>query len=226
MRNVVLLGTGGCASELTFYIDHHNTFMDQNKRINIVGYLDFEDRMEHHYDKYNFKAPIIGNIYSYEPKPNEEVLIAVGDIKFREEAIAEFEKRSVPIGSFIHYSSIISPNSIIGKGTIIFPFCIIEDYVKIGDFNLMTAYSFISHDCTVGNNNFLSVAGLAGNVRVGNNNYFGVRSTVIPGKKIGNNNVVQAGMTVDQNIKDDTTVFYRYKEKVLAIPKAISSDRV
>ena len=66
---------------------------------------------------------------------------------------------------------------------------------------------------------FLSVAGLAGSVKVGSNNYFGLRSTVIPGVEVGNNNVIQAGMIVDKNVKDDTTVFYRFKEKVMAIPK-------
>ena len=71
----------------------------------------------------------------------------------------------------------------------------------------------------VGDNNFLSVAGLAGTVKVGNNNYFGLRSTVIPGVEVGNNNVIQAGMIIDKNVKDDTTVFYRFKEKVMAIPK-------
>ena len=107
----------------------------------------------------------------------------------------------------------------IGEGNIVFPFCILEEYATIGNYNLLTSYCFISHDCVVGDNNFFTVAGIARSVKVGDNNYFGIRSTVIPGVVIGNNNVIQAGMLVDKDVKDDTTVFYRFKEKVLAIPK-------
>ena len=107
----------------------------------------------------------------------------------------------------------------IGVGNIVFPFSILEKNAIVGNYNFLTTYCFISHDCVVGDNNFFSVAGIAGSVKVGDNNYFGIRSTVIPGIEIGNNNVVQAGMVVDKNIKDNTTVFYRYKEQVLAIPK-------
>lgn len=219
MRNVVILGTGGCASEVTFYINDNNSRLGEDEQINIVGYLDYEYAIEHHYEKYRFDAPVLGDIESYVPKPNEEVLIAVAKIEFREKAIKILNSKNAKIGSFIHYSSIIPKNADLGIGIIVYPFCVIEDYAKIGNYNLLTTYSFISHDCEIGNNNFLSTSGLAGNVKVGSNNYFGIRSTVIPGIEIGNNNVIQAGMTIDKNIKDDTTVFYRYKERVLAIPK-------
>ena len=161
----------------------------------------------------------MGDIDSYIPGNDEEVLLAVGHIKFREEAIGILNKKQAKIGSFIHYSSIIPPNADIGIGIIVYPFCVIEDYAKIGNYNLLTTYSFISHDCVVGNNNFFSTAGIAGSVKVGDNDYFGIRSTVIPGIEIGNNNVIQAGMIINKNINDETTVFYRYKEQVLAIPK-------
>jgi len=91
---------------------------------------------------------------------------------------------------------------------------------EIGNHNLITSYSFISHDCKIGNGNFFSTAGLAGRITIGDNNFFGIRSTVIPHVSIGSSNVVQAGMIVDKSVKDNTTIFYRYKEQILAIPKA------
>jgi hypothetical protein len=42
---------------------------------------------------------------------------------------------------------------------------------------------------------------------------------VIPDVNIGNGNMIQAGMMVDKSIKDETTIFYRYKESVIAVPK-------
>ena len=216
MRNVIILGAGGAGAEVTFYIEDHNSKVGADEQVNIIGYID--DTKEK-WEKYNYKAPLLSNIDSYTPKEGEEVLIAVGDMDSRKKIIDILLQKNAVIGSFIHHSVVMPKNLDIGVGNIVFPFCILEDHAKIGNYNFLTSYCFISHDCVVGDNNFLSVAGLAGSVKVGSNNYFGLRSTVIPGVEVGNNNVIQAGMLVDKNVKDDTTVFYRFKEKVMAIPK-------
>ncbi|RKN76933.1 LbetaH domain-containing protein [Ulvibacterium marinum] len=219
MRNVIILGTGGCASEVTFYIEDNNKRVREDLKINILGYIDYDDHVKDHYEKYDFQAPVLCDIDSYEPKPDEEVLIAVMDIGFRQKMIKALKEKNAKIGSFFHHS-VVMPNDIcIGEGNIAGPFCMLEKYATIGNYNLLTSYCFISHDSVVGDNNFFSVAGVAGSVKVGNNNYFGIRSFTVPGVEIGNNNVIQSGMLVDKNVKDDTTVFYRFKEKVMAIPK-------
>jgi UDP-3-O-[3-hydroxymyristoyl] glucosamine N-acyltransferase len=219
MRNVIILGTGGGASEVTFFIEDNNSKLPEGEKINILGYIDYAENEKIHYDRYNFEAPILCDIDSYEPKPDEEVLIAIMDIPFRQKMIKALLAKNAKIGSFIHHNVVMPENISMGEGNIVGPFCMLEKYATIGNYNLLTAYCFIAHDCVVGDNNFFSVAGIAGSVKVGNNNYFGIRSFAIPHVEIGNNNVIQAGMTVDKNIKDDTTVFYRFKEKVLAIPK-------
>lgn len=216
MRNVIIIGAGGAGAEATFYIEDNNMKVNEDEKINILGYID--DNPDN-WKKYQFNAPLLCDIHSYTPKPNEEVLIAIMNIDDRKRIINTLEKKKAKMGSFVHHSCIIPKNISIGFGNIIFPFCIVERNAIVGNYNFLTSYSFISHDCNVGNNNFFSTSGIAGNVQVGNNNYFGSRSTVIPGVKIGNNNIIQAGMVVNKHIKDDTTIFYRYKEQVLAIPK-------
>ena len=220
MKNVIILGTGGCASEITFYIEDHNSKVDKNNRINLLGYIEYDYNLEKYYKKYHLQAPVLCDIDSYEPSPDEEVLIAVADINFRKKMITALLKKDANIGSFVHHSVIIPKTIKLGVGIIVYPFCIIEQHAIIGDYNILTSYSFISHDCVIGDNNFFSTSGIAGWVTIGNNNYFGIRSTVIPHVKIGDHNVIQAGMVVDKNIRDNTTVFYRYKEQVLAIPKS------
>ena len=219
MRNVIIIGTGGCASEVTFYIEEHNRLKTESDFINILGYIDYEEHVKDHYDKYQFKAPVLCDIDSYSPKSGEEVLIAVMDVKFRRKMINALKEKGATIGSFFHPNIVMPEDLEIGEGNIVGPFCMLEKYAKIGSYNLLTSYCFISHDCVVGDNNFFSVAGIAGTVTVGNDNYFGIRSFTIPGVTIGNSNVIQAGMCVDKNLKDDTTLFYRFKEKIMAIPK-------
>ena len=219
MKNIIILGTGGLAAELTFYIKDNNSNVGDDEKMNILGYIDYDYNIEKYWTRYNFEAPVLCDIDSYVPKKNEEVLIGIADVNFRNKMIDILLKKNAKIGSFIHHTVIISEFHNLGVGNIVFPYCAIEPHNIVGDFNILTSYSFISHDCEVGNGNFFSKAGIAGHVKIGSNNYFGIGSVVIPHTVIGNNNLIQAGMTVDRSVKDDTTVFYRFKEKVMAIPK-------
>lgn len=219
MRNIIIVGTGAVAAELTSYIEDHNEKVEFDQKINILGYIEYNYNIEKYWAKYNLKAPVICDIDSYVPSYNEELLIGISDISFRNKLIDKLLKRKARIASFIHYS-VIKPDSVqLGIGNIFYPFCIIGPNTVIGNFNMITSYSFISHDCIIGNGNFLSTAGIAGRINIGDNNFFGIRSTVIPHVTIGNNNVIQAGMVVDKSIKDYSTIFYRYKEQILAVPK-------
>jgi UDP-3-O-[3-hydroxymyristoyl] glucosamine N-acyltransferase len=219
VKNIIIVGTGAVAAELTSFIEDQNSTIDFENKVNLLGYIDYGYNIDKYWSKYNFKIPVCCDIDSYMPSENEEVLIALADIKFRNEIIEKLVMKNARFASFIH-SSVIIPDSVkLGIGNIIYPYCIIGPNTVIGDFNMITSYSFISHDCTVGNGNFLSTAGLAGRIKIGNNNFFGIRSTVIPNITIGNNNVIQAGMTIDKFVHDNSTIFYRYKEQVLAIPK-------
>ena len=219
MREVVILGSGAVAAELTFFIEDNNSKIEQFEKIKIIGYIEYDYNIEKYYNKYNFEAPVLSDIDSYIPDPNVEVLIGIADVNFRMKMIESLLEKNAKIGNFVHHS-VIHPKALnLGKGIIVYPFCIIEKHAIIGDYNILTSYSFISHDCVIGDNNFFSTAGIAGRVNIGSNNYFGLRSTVIPYVNIGDNNVIQAGMVVNKSIKNDTTVFYRYKEQVIAIPK-------
>lgn len=224
MKNIVIAGSGAVASELTSYIEDHNLHVSEIERINIRGYIDYEYNIEKYWKKYKYNAPIIADINSYIPMPHEEVIIGVSDINFRNFLIDELKKKKVKIGTFIHHTVIISSNVELGEGNIIYPFCIIGSNVKLGRYNMVTSYSFVSHDCSIGNGNFFSTSGIAGRVTIGDNNFFGIRSTVIPKVIIGNRNVIQAGMVIDKNVEDDTTVFFRFKEKVMIIPKASTNE--
>lgn len=219
MKNLIIIGTGAAASELTSFIDEQNTKIKFGHKVNLLGYIDYEYNIEKYWANYKLKAPVLCDIDSYMPSANEEVLISISDIPFRNKMIDKLLKKGTSFASFIHSSVIIPESARLGTGNIIYPFCIIGPNTVIGNFNMLTSYSFISHDCTIGNGNFFSTAGLAGRINIGDYNFFGIRSTVIPHVSIGNNNIIQAGMIVDKSVKDNTTIFYRYKEQILAIPK-------
>lgn len=217
--NLVIVGTGAVAAELTSYIEAQNKFADEEK-INLLGYLDSAENIDKYWSKYKLKQPVLGNINSYQANEDDYFLVGISDLEFRSKMLNILRNKGFNITGFIHHSSIVSESAEIGIGNIIYPHCIVGPNCLIGDHNFITSYSFISHDCRVGNNNFFSTSGLGGRVTIGDNNFFGIRSTVIPKVNIGSNNVIQAGMTIDKDVENDSTVFYRFKEKVIAIPKS------
>jgi acetyltransferase-like isoleucine patch superfamily enzyme len=114
---------------------------------------------------------------------------------------------------------VIAEDAILGEGNIVSPFSVIGPKAVVGDFNGLTSYSAISHDCVVGSYNSFSSVVVCGYCHIGNNNMFYIKSTVAPSITIGNDCIIQAGMLVDKDVPDGTTVFYKYKERILAVPK-------
>jgi sugar O-acyltransferase (sialic acid O-acetyltransferase NeuD family) len=222
MREILVLGTGAVAAELASYFEDNNRFIaDEKDKFYIKGYIEYAHNIENYWKKYELKAPVLGDIDSYDFQPGTEVFIAISNVEFKTKLINELDKKGVRFPNFMHHSSIVASTAELGRGNIIYPHVIVGPKVKIQDFNLVTSYSFISHDCVIGSMNFFSTAGLAGKVEVGDNNFFGIRSTVIPSVHIGSGNTIQAGMIIDKHIADNETVFYRFKEKLHVIKESI-----
>jgi sugar O-acyltransferase (sialic acid O-acetyltransferase NeuD family) len=212
MKNIIIVGTGAVAAELTSY-------MDDYKDISIKGYIDYNENIERYWKAYKLEMPVLGDINSYSFSGDEFFVIGISDLTFRSKMIKIIKEKGGNFLNIIHPSVIISKTAVIGEGNIIQPYCIIGPNVKIGNFNLLTSQTIVSHNSELGNNNFLATAILCGHVKVKDDNYFGIRSTVLPKINIGFSNKIQAGMIVDKNIKDNSTIFYRYKEQILALPK-------
>ena len=108
----------------------------------------------------------------------------------------------------------------IGKGVVIAPYANVGPNVKIGEFTFLNSRSSIGHDTVVGKYNFISPnVCFSGFTVIGDENLFGINSATIPGIKIGSRNKIAAGIVLDKNVGDDSVVFYRYKEKIIAVPK-------
>jgi sugar O-acyltransferase (sialic acid O-acetyltransferase NeuD family) len=216
-KNIIILGTGAVAAELTSFIEDSD--MGELLGLCIKGYLGDDENTKKLHHEYKLEKPILGNLVDYKIEEKDYFVIGVTNLDFRKKAMNLLLPRGAVFPTLIHPSAIIARTATIGMGNLINPQCIIGPNAVIGDFNILTSQSFISHDVIVGDGNNFSTALLCGYVKVGNNNNFFIRSTVIPSLTIGNNNVIQAGMVVDKNIGDGETVFYKHKEKIIAIPK-------
>jgi len=190
MKDTIIIGTGGAVSEMMSLFPE-----------GIKGFLEYPDNIEKYYKRYDNlqKFPILGTIDDYIPEGNDEFVLGMTHIDFRQKVVEIMKAKGARFPNIIHPSSIVQ-SEIKGEGNIVGAWSLIGANVNLGNFNYLTPWCDIGHDCTVGDHNILSATIVCGHCNIGNRNYFGIRTSVVPHIYIGNDNAVHAGVTVDDNI--------------------------
>lgn len=217
MINLVIVGTGAVAAEVTGYLETA-AYTWKESPIRIKGYLEYAE-FRYLHRLYRYTAPILGSIDDYEIAEGDYFIIANADVRLRLAFLGKLKEMGAEFINLIHPTCIIAPTAEMGIGNILSPHCQIGPLARVGDFNIMTSGTMISHDCVVGHLNSFSSVIVCGHVNIGSRNSFFVSSTVIPKITIGDDCTIQAGMVVDKDVPDGTTVFYKYKERIMAIPQ-------
>ena len=219
IKKIVIFGTGAVAAEITSQLEDSD--WGEKAGLSIKGYVASDEAGLTHWKEYKYRNPYLGNFFDYEIEEEDYFVLALGNYRVKRKIVGEIKAKGGKFVTLIHPTAIVAKTAIIGEGNILDPFTMIGPNVRLGDFNLLTSQSIISHDCSVGDYNFFATSLLCGYNHIGDDNYFGIRATTLPEISVGNRNVVQAGMIVDKNVDDDATVFYRYKERVIAVPKEL-----
>jgi sugar O-acyltransferase (sialic acid O-acetyltransferase NeuD family) len=216
MKDVIIIGAGGHGTEIDEYIKFSQKITGL-KVLNVIGFLDDNPA---NYASYKLSAPLMGSIKDHKIVKGKYYLIGIANPKYRKLFIEKYKTEGAEFVSFFHCNAIISESAIIGAGTIIGPNANIGPNVKIGNYNLINSRCSLGHDTIIGDYNFISPnVCFSGFSKVGDDNLFGINSATIPNISIGNRNKIAAGMVLDQNVGDDSVVFYRFKEKVFILPK-------
>jgi len=203
MKDIYIVGASGFASEVTEYILDNNDYK-------IKGYFDLN---EEDYKKYNYDAPFLGNEKDFNFACDDNVVIAIADYKLRNKIYLYLKEKGVNFPNIFHKSSYISRSSNIEEGSVICPFVTITSNVNIGKNFQANIYSYVAHDCIIGNNvTFAPSVKCNGNVVIEDNVYIGTGVIIHQGRpnkplKIGKGAVIAAGSVVTKNIPDGMTVF-------------------
>lgn len=216
MTNVIIIGAGGHAAEIDEYITY-NQKVSGNKELNVVGFLDDNTA---NYARYKFSAPLIGGASDHKVIKGHGYIIGIAGLNYRRSFVDRYIPDGAQFVTVIHHSAYVSQSAVIGEGSIIGPNANIGPNVQVGKYTLINSRCSIGHDTKVGNYNFISPnVCFSGFTEVGDENLFGINSATIPAIRIGNRNKIMAGMIIDTNIGDDSVVFYRFKERVIAVSK-------
>jgi sugar O-acyltransferase (sialic acid O-acetyltransferase NeuD family) len=216
MKEIIVIGAGGHAAEIDEYL-LYKQFGTESNQLKIVGFID-DNPLNH--QNYQFSAPFLGTIKEHEIDKEKYYIIGIANLDYRKPIVIQFLNEGAQFLTFIHSTACVSPSAKIGIGVVIAPFVNIGPNVQIGDFTLINARASMGHDTIVGEHNFITPnVCFSGFTNIGDENLFGINSATIPGIVVGNRNKIAAGMVLDKNIENDSVVFHRFKEKVIAIPK-------
>jgi len=219
MTNIIIIGAGGHGAELDEYIQYSN----QVKGFEAYKVIGFLDDNPDNYANYSLSAPLLGGVRDHKVRNDCAYLMGIANLKYRKLFVKQFIEEGAEFITLVHPTAYISPSASIGKGVVIGPMANIGPNVVLGDFTLINSRCSLGHDTHLGKFNFISPnVCFSGFTSIGDENLFGINSATIPGIKVGDRNKIMAGMVLDKNVGDDTTVFYRFKEKVIAVTKEVS----
>lgn len=145
-----------------------------------------------------------GDCQFSEFQSTDELVVAIGDNKTREELQENYKKKNIKITSLIHPNAIIGTDVSIGMGSVVMAGVVINSDARIGRGVIVNTAATIDHDDCIGEFSHISVgAHLAGNVVVGNCALIGAGVTVSNNIVICDNVVVGAGATVINDIREN-----------------------
>jgi len=216
MKDVIIIGSGGHGAEIDEYIKYNHKVSGTNE-LKVVGFLDDNPA---NYARYKLSAPLLGGIRDHKVSPDLFYIIGIANLEYRRLFVEQFLSKGARFCTFIHCKAYVSESALIGTGSVIAPNVNLGPNVRIGNFSLINSRSSMGHDTVVGDFNFISPnVCFSGFTRVGDDNLFGINSATIPNITVGSRNKIAAGMVLGHNVGDDSVVFYKFREKVMAIPK-------
>lgn len=130
-----------------------------------------------------------------------EIIIAVGYKgmnRTREMIFHDCDEYGYDIGSYIQPGIRFEPETI-GRGNIIADESRIFPFARIGDGNIIVN-SVVSHDCNVGNFNFISSANIGGCSQIGNNCFVGIGANIGDHVHVGDVSLIGSGSFVSSDI--------------------------
>lgn len=203
MKDIYIVGASGFASEVTEYIGSMDVY-------SVAGYFDLN---EEDYSRYGFSSPFLGNEDEYQGISGKSIVIAISDYALRKKIYDKLIKKQCAFPNIIHNSSFVSKSASLGEASIICPFVTITSNARIGDNFHANIYSYVAHDCIIGNNVTLAPSVKCnGNVVIEDNVYIGTGAILFQGKngkplRIGEGAVIAAGSVVTKSVPAGLTVF-------------------
>lgn len=144
--------------------------------------------------------------------PNAQIVITVADCATRQRIAQKCHLAGFSFGTVRPPSSRIYDHVAIGPGAVLCENTIITSNVRIGAHFHANIFSYVAHDCEIGDCvTFAPRVSCNGNVRIGNNAYIGTAAIIRQGQpgnplKIGEGAVIGMGAVVTKDVPPGAVV--------------------
>lgn len=198
---LMLYGSNGKGRELYDCVTEYNL---TKKRWSTVEFID-DVRKEKEY--YGTKVCTLEDVKYRKDIDDIECLVAVGEPVYRELMYEKLKNAGLKIATFIHPESHLSPNVIVGEGTIIMQEVVIASGSITGSNVLFQRRSILGHDAFIGDHSVISAnVYTGGGITTGSRVYVGLSVSIKEGITIGDDVIAGMGSVVLRNIKPDKIV--------------------
>lgn len=201
MKNLVIIGAGGCGREVLQWAKDINKV---ENRWNIKGFLDDDINA---LDGKECNIMVLSKIDDYVIEQEDEFICCIGNSNIRKMVVEKLKARNAVFTVLIHPNAVIADNCTLGEGVIIYPYALISDNAIIGDGCIINMHSSVAHDSVLGEYCTISAhCDITGMCKLGNRVFMGSASHVIPGSKIGDDVYICAGSTVMTRVRNGMKV--------------------
>ncbi|MDE5663714.1 MAG: acetyltransferase [Muribaculaceae bacterium] len=183
MKQLVIIGAGGMGR--TVY-DIARECVGYGSEFTIKGFVDDNLLALDGFDNY---PPVLGKIAEYQPEEDDVFTFSIGG-DARRLCIENLVGRGARFINLIHSSARIGSNVKLGEGNIIAAFTSLGADCRIGNYNMIQSYTVIGHDAEIGDFNRIDT-----------------HVTCVGGIKIKNETTVHTGAVINHKV----TLFDRSK---------------
>jgi len=147
-----------------------------------------------------------------EPAPSRHISLAIANSAVREKLAARCVADGVDFFEVRVANVVVLDEVEIGPGAVLFPFVNLTSNIRIGQHFHSNMYSYVAHDCVIGNFvTFAPAVKCNGNIVIENHAYIGTGAIIKQGRPrrpitIGERAVVGAGAVVTKNVPAVVTV--------------------
>jgi sugar O-acyltransferase (sialic acid O-acetyltransferase NeuD family) len=214
MSRILIAGGGGFGLEMYSYItaDLASKALSEPTLVGILN-----DNLDCEVLRKIPHAPYFGSIQEYQPAPNDEVIIAIGNPNARREIFTLLRARGTKLLTYIHPTALVAVTAIIGKGAIICPNSIVNADATIGDNVALNIFCSVGHGAKVGAHSVLSpYCSLNGDATLGEVGFMGSGATIFPKIQVGDNCTIDAHTAVRHSAPHNQMIAVRGQYLVVA----------
>lgn len=196
MKDIIIIGAGGIGREVAWIIEERN---EVKPTWNIVGFVDENSEM---HGKVLNGYKVLGGfdtLDKLEFKPY--VVVAIANCRVKKDIVAKLGGK-FDFATIVYPTVRVSKYVEIGEGSIVYPGVILTVNTRIGNHVIISGNCGIGHDTVIGDySSVLWGSNFSGYDIVGESCFIGVGTKIIQGININNENRIESGMTVTEDIK-------------------------